>query len=68
VLGPQHPDVATTLNNLAALYYNTERYEEALSLFERSLKIFEIKLGSEHPYFKQTKKSIEFLKAKMKEK
>jgi len=67
VLGPQHPDVATTLNNLAGLYYHTERYEEALPLLERSLKIFESKLGPAHPNFKTTEQNIKVLKAKMEE-
>jgi len=44
------------------------RYEEALSLFERSLKIFEIKLGSDHPYFKKIEQNIHALKDKMEEK
>ena len=67
VLGPQHPSVATTLNNLASLYYHIGRNEEALSLFERSLKIFESKLGPAHPYFKITEQNIQVLKAKMEE-
>jgi tetratricopeptide repeat protein len=28
-LGPKHPDVATSLNNLAALYYSTGEYQKA---------------------------------------
>ncbi len=64
VLGPQHPDVATTLNNLAGLYYHTERYEEALPLLERSLKIFESKLGPAHPNFKTPNKIFRFLRLK----
>ena len=43
-------------------------YEEALPLFERSLKILERKLGPAHPNFKTTDKNIQVLKAKMKEK
>ena len=66
VLGPQHPDVATTLNNLAGLYYHTASYEEALPLLERSLKILERKLGSSHPNFKTTEQNIQALKAKIK--
>jgi tetratricopeptide (TPR) repeat protein len=68
LLGPQHPDVATTLNNLAELYYHTERYEEALSLLERSLKIFESKLGPANQNFKTTEQNIQVLRAKMGEK
>ena len=29
VLGPQHPDVATTLNNLAGLYYQYGRLRKS---------------------------------------
>ncbi|WP_052734469.1 MULTISPECIES: tetratricopeptide repeat protein [unclassified Methanosarcina] len=68
MLGPQHPDVAITLNNLAILYYYTERCNEALPLFKCSLKIFESKPGSAHPYFKMIEQSIEVLKAKTEEK
>ena len=35
VLGPEHPDVATTLNNLAALYHHMGAYEKALPLYQR---------------------------------
>ena len=33
-LGPDHPDVATTLNNLALLYKKTGRYAEAEPLYQ----------------------------------
>ncbi len=48
-LGPEHPDVATSLNNLAALYQAQGRYAEAETLYERSLAIREKALGPEHP-------------------
>jgi len=35
VLGPQHPDVATALNNLALLYHQTGDYEKVLLLQQR---------------------------------
>jgi hypothetical protein len=37
-------------------------------LFERSLEIFEKKLGPAHPYFKITEQNIQALKEKMNEK
>jgi len=43
-------------------------YDEVLPLLERSLKIFEKKLGPTHPYFKTTEQNIQALKEKMKEK
>ncbi|MFM6245123.1 MAG: tetratricopeptide repeat protein, partial [Dolichospermum sp.] len=48
-LGENHPDVATTLNNLAGLYYNQGRYTEAERLFIRALSIYEQQVGENHP-------------------
>jgi CHAT domain-containing protein/Flp pilus assembly protein TadD len=47
--GPDHPDVARALNDLAELYRNTGRYAEAESLYRRSLAIKEKTLGKDHP-------------------
>ena len=47
--GPEHPDVAANLNNLAVLYVETGRYAEAEPLYKRALNIDEKSLGSEHP-------------------
>ena len=48
-LGPDHPDTATSLNNMAALYRAQERYKEAEPLCQRALDIFENSLGPDHP-------------------
>ena len=48
-LGPDHPDVATSLNNLAILYRDMGQYAKAEPLYRRSLKIYESKLGPDHP-------------------
>ncbi|MGD0128556.1 MAG: FxSxx-COOH system tetratricopeptide repeat protein [Terriglobia bacterium] len=50
VLGPEHPGVATSLNNLAELYYAQGKYSEAEPLHERALGILEKALGPEHPH------------------
>jgi tetratricopeptide (TPR) repeat protein len=47
-LGKDHPNVATSLNNLANLYRDTGRYAEAESLYHRSLEIKKKKLGKNH--------------------
>ena len=47
--GPDHPDVATALNNLAFLYQAQGRYADAEPLFKRSLAIKEKALGPDHP-------------------
>ena len=49
VLGPDHPDVAQSLNNLAGLYNTQGKYSEAEPLYKRSLAILEKVLGPDHP-------------------
>ncbi|WP_073602024.1 tetratricopeptide repeat protein, partial [Vibrio aerogenes] len=48
-LGESHPDVATSLNNLAGLYKSQGQYPKALPLYERALAIREASLGESHP-------------------
>ena len=48
-LGPDHPDVALSLNNLAFLYDKQGRYADAEPLYKRSLAISEKALGPDHP-------------------
>ena len=48
-LGPEHPNVADSLNNLALLYRTQGKYTEADPLYKRALKIWEKALGPEHP-------------------
>ncbi|HEX6246049.1 MAG TPA: tetratricopeptide repeat protein, partial [Polyangiales bacterium] len=48
-LGPMHPDVATSLNNLAVLYRNQGAYAQAEPLLVRALAIHEKALGPMHP-------------------
>jgi tetratricopeptide (TPR) repeat protein/CHAT domain-containing protein len=47
-LGPDHPDVATAVNNLALLYDKQGRYAEAEPLYKRALAIDEKALGPDH--------------------
>ncbi len=44
-----HPEVATSLNNLALSYGLHTPYKEAEKLFRRALSIFENALGETHP-------------------
>jgi tetratricopeptide (TPR) repeat protein len=53
-LGLVHPDVATTLNNLAALSQTQGAYEQAELLLQRALLIFERRLHPEHPHVATT--------------
>ncbi len=47
--GPDHPNVATDLNNLAMLLQATNRLTEAEPLMRRALAIDEASYGPEHP-------------------
>lgn len=48
-LGPEHPEVAQSLNNLASLYAELGSYAIAESLYQQALEIDEQTLGPEHP-------------------
>ena len=47
--GPEHPAVATVLNNLGQVAKVQDRYAEAEPLIKRSLAIREKVLGPDHP-------------------
>jgi len=48
-LGPSHPSVATTVNNLGQIFLLQHRFADAEPLFRRALDIREARLGKEHP-------------------
>ena len=48
-LGPDHPNVAASLNNLAQLLQTTNRLTEVEPLMRRALEIEERSLGPDHP-------------------
>jgi predicted ATP-binding protein involved in virulence len=49
VLGEEHPNTATSYNNLAGLYESIGAYKKAEPLYLKALKIREKVLGEEHP-------------------
>ena len=60
-LGENHPDVATSLNNLAALYKSQGRYEEAEPLLLQALELRKRLLGENHPYVADSLNGLGFL-------
>ena len=48
-LGPEHPEVAQSLNNLGEIHRSLGNYLVAEPLFKKALKIAEKALGPEHP-------------------
>jgi CHAT domain-containing protein/Tfp pilus assembly protein PilF len=49
VLGPDHPDVAASLNNVALLYFSQGDYPKAEPVYQRALAIREKALSPDHP-------------------
>lgn len=49
ILGGDHPQVATSLNNLAFLYTELGLFSQALPLYERCISVWEKALGPDHP-------------------
>ena len=45
----EHPDTATTYNNMAMVYTDQGEYEKALEYYGKALSIRERVLGTEHP-------------------
>ena len=43
-----HPNTASSLDNLADCYWEQERYTEAKTLWERALSIYQQRLGAQH--------------------
>ena len=39
--GPNHPDIANVLNNLAGVYQDRSEHKQAVKLYQRSVKIME---------------------------
>jgi CHAT domain-containing protein/tetratricopeptide (TPR) repeat protein len=64
-LGPDHPDVATSLNNLAMLLQAKGDYAGAEPLYRRTLAVREKALGPDHPDVAQSLNNLaELLQAK----
>jgi hypothetical protein len=57
-LGPDHPEVATALNNLAGLDARLGRYTEAEPLYKRAIAIDEKALGPGHPTVAQLRGNL----------
>jgi len=66
VLGPNHPNTASSLNNLAAFYKSQGDYEQAKPLYEHALAIIEKTFGSNHPNTKIVRENLATLLVDMK--
>ena len=64
-LGPEHPDVAQSLNNLAGLYYKQGQYAQAKPLYKQALAIWEKAFGPDYPKVANTLENMAKLYTKM---
>jgi len=49
ILGPTHPDTATSYNNIGTALSKKDECDNALEYFQKALVIFESVLGADHP-------------------
>ena len=50
--GPDHPSVAVSRSNLAAVLYNLQDYPKALAEIDLALDLFRRKLPAGHPHIR----------------
>ena len=62
VLPPNHPNLATSYNNIGLLHHSTGEYSKALSYLQKAYDIDVKVLPSTHPHLIDTKNSIERVK------
>ena len=68
MLGADHPDTASSLNNLAGLYRAQGWVAEAATMLKEAVEIMVRVLGAENPNTKIVRENYEGLLAEMKEK
>ncbi|CAF1189111.1 unnamed protein product [Rotaria sordida] len=65
-LPPNHPDLAGSYNNIAAVYNNMGEYSKAVSSLETSLEVLKKSLPPMHPHLALVKRNIENIKKSLK--
>jgi tetratricopeptide (TPR) repeat protein len=68
LLQENHPDVATSLNNLAELYKYQGRYAEAEPLYVRAIAIYQERLGENHPHTQTVRQNFMILLSRLSDK
>ncbi|MDP6036062.1 MAG: tetratricopeptide repeat protein, partial [Verrucomicrobiota bacterium] len=61
-LGPEHPHVALSYNNIGLVHRKKGEHNKALEHYQKSLAIHLKKLGPNHPDTKKTKAELDALK------
>ena len=61
-LPSNHPDIATSYNNIAWVYRGKKDFKQALDYYERALGVWEKTLPPTHHNIADVRKSIELVK------
>jgi hypothetical protein len=59
VLGPEHPNTATSLNNVGSLLRDQGGLAGARSYYERAFRVFQSGLGEVHPSTQMVRRNLE---------
>jgi tetratricopeptide (TPR) repeat protein len=68
LLGEEHPDTATSYNNLSIFYYNTEDIERAYKYMKKAIEIWERVLPKNHLNLINAKNGLIIIQQKQKDK
>ena len=66
-LGPDHPNVAITLNNLAGVLLTGGDHESALRTYRKAYDLLKMTLGEVHPYSVEVRSNLNRLENLRKE-
>jgi len=58
VLGPEHPDMLTSMANLAHIWKDQDRDEEAVALMRECVRLQERILGPERPFTSSSRMTL----------
>ncbi len=64
-LPPNHPDLATSYNNIGSVYDSMGDYPKAVSYLEHAADILQHSSSPNHSHVQSVRASIEFLKEEM---
>ncbi len=65
VLGEEHPDTATSYNNIGYVYSELGDYDKSLEYYDKALSIYRKVLGNEHPDTIKVRDNINQAREKM---
>ncbi len=60
-----HPDLASSYNNIGGIYANMDEYRKVHSYLERARYILEFSLPPNHPHLETVKQNIKIVKMLM---